>query len=448
MPASPFFQIRPLLRPLPGLVLLAPVLLVAACGDLLGTDKERGPFTLAGLSFPDGAVGAPVLGPFTLFFSRSLDGSTVAQGVSFRAHGRPLNFYFELGGNSLRIIPTDPLDFGTLHEVVVTPSLLSLDGEAMGGSARVTFTTEGLPLPSPSADSLLHHIEALAHDSMEGRGSGSDHELRAAHYLQERFQSYGLVAPPQGMIQPFEATSRRGDTLLASRNVLALLPGSGILAGEWVVVGAHYDHIGYRDLADGSQGPNNGADDNASGTAMVLELARAFQGWVGEGGDVGRHRRSVVFAAWGAEEEGLLGSCHYVGEAPAVPLSNTRALLNFDMVGRLRAEGLVVSGAETSGSWPPAVHNANAAGVTVTHPTASGASGTDHACFWQAAIPWLGFYTRTHSEYHTPADDVELINVPGMVDIGELALRVLTRATAMPQAPAFQGPIPDLQGGE
>jgi hypothetical protein len=296
----------------------------------------------------------------------------------------------------------------------------------------------------PSGDSLILHVGALAHDSMRGRASGSVDELRAAEYLRERLLAYGLQAPAGGMIQDFDAVSRRGDTLLSSRNVLGVLPGSGRLGGQWVVVGAHYDHIGYRGLPDESQGPNNGADDNASGTAMVLEMARVFSGVTQRGGKAPGPRRSILFAFWGAEEEGLLGSCHYVSEEPRVPLGRTGALMNFDMVGRLRGDTLVVSGGETSPAWHALVLEANTPGLTILRPQNSSPRNTDHACFWQVGIPWIGFFTRLHPEYHTPFDDVELINFPGMMRIGELAMRILAEVAVMPRAPVFTGPIPKM----
>jgi len=169
-----------------------------------------------------------------------------------------------------------------------------------------------------------------------------------------------------------------------------------------------------------------------------------LRSWIDRGGMAGTDRRSVLFIEFGAEEEGLLGSCHYVFEAPAVPLSMTRAMLNFDMVGRLRDDVLVVSGQETSSGWAALVENANQPGLVLVAPAHSSASGTDHACFWQAAVPWLGFFTGLHDEYHTPLDDVALIDFPGLVRIGELGLRILARVMVMQQAPTFVGPTPDL----
>jgi len=335
---------------------------------------------------------------------------------------------------------------GAAESSVTATLLLTVALAGCGDLLGTKAEEESFRLASltPHPDSLLHHVGALAHDSMRGRASGSVDELRAAEYLRGRLLAYGLEPPAGGMIQDFTGVSRRGDTLLSSRNVLAALPGAGRLGRQWIVVGAHYDHIGYRDLPDESRGPNNGADDNASGTALVLEMARVFAAAVGEGGNAPIPRRSILFAFWGAEEEGLLGSCHYVFEGPKVPLSRTEALMNFDMVGRLRGDTLVVSGGETSPAWIPLVLDANTPGLSLLRPEASSPRGTDHACFWQAGIPWVGFFTRYHDQYHKPEDDVGLIDLPGMVRIGELAMRILARLVEMPRAPGFAGPIPNL----
>ncbi len=426
-------------------VLLGALLAATACTDIFGSRADDGPLLVEATWPPPGTSSASVLAAFTIRFTVSVDPSSLAPGVRIEAGGRNVVTNLSLSDEqTLVVTPSDPLDFGTEYRVVVTPALTSRAGVAMQRTTSWTLTTRGLPPPVPSPEILHRHVEALAHDSMSGRASGSADELRAARYLAEQFRAYGLTAPGGGMIQPFEAMSRRGDTLLASRNVLAEVRGSGALADEWLVVGAHYDHIGFRGVPDGSAGPNNGADDNASGTVLVLEMARILRSWLDQGGMAGTDRRSVLFVGFGAEEEGLLGSCHYVFEAPAVPLGLTRAMLNFDMVGRLRDNVLMVSGQETASEWAALVENANAPGLTLTGPEHSSPTGTDHACFWQAGVPWLGFFTGYHDEYHTPLDDVALIAFPGLERIGELGLRVLTRLMVMSRAPVLVGPIPSL----
>ncbi len=427
----------------PGGLAVALALVLVGCSDVLGTWGGEGPLELASVSLPPGSGGAGALGPFTLRFSRSVDAASLPSGISLQLQGRPLAVRYTVhSGSTVRVTPTDPLDFGTSHELVLTQALISRAGEPLDEAVSVAFKTEGSPLPAVSGDSLIRHAEALAHDSMRGRASGTTDELKAAQYLRDRFVVYGLQAPPGGMLQGFSAPSRRGGATIHSRNVLGVLPGSGSLIDQWVVVGGHYDHIGFRGLPDESAGPNNGADDNASGTAVLLEMARVFRRYVQEGG-TGRHpRRSVLFAAWGAEEEGLLGSCHYVFVDPAAPVGRTRALVNFDMVGRLRDDVLVVSGGETSKAWAALLPNSNSLGLNLIRPATSAPSGTDHACFWQASVPWAGFFTLTHPQYHSPADDVNLLNVPGMARIGDVGLRVLTRLVVMPDAPVFVGPAP------
>ena len=138
--------------------------------------------------------------------------------------------------------------------------------------------------------------------------------------------------------------------------------------------------------------------------------------------------RSVLFAAFGAEEEGLLGSCSYVHGIPAVPLAKTRAMMNFDMVGRLRDNTVYISGGETSWVWNPLVTNSNEPALSLAISESSCTGCTDHVCFWQAGIPFVGFFTGLHDEYHRPGDDVELIDFSGLSRIGALALRVLEPA--------------------
>ena len=149
-----------------------------------------------------------------------------------------------------------------------------------------------------------------------------------------------------------------------------------------------------------------------------------------------------MFAAFGAEEQGLLGSCAYVYGVPAVPLVQTRAMMNFDMVGRLRDNTVYISGGETSWVWNRLVNNSNEPELNLVIPNSSCTGCTDHVCFWQAGVPFVGFFTGLHDEYHGPEDDVGLIDFPGMGRIGELALRILSRVMVMPEAPPLVGPYP------
>ncbi len=435
----------PVRKPSPGALLVVSLLpCLGGCGDLLGSGGPGGPLTLTGMEPLAGEVGVSVLDSVRLDFSRPLDPSQLGAAMDLWDGDRRIRVSVQPANRNrvLVLIPSDPLDFGTVYRVEPSGALTFRTGAALPQAGPLEFTTEGRPPPVPDSDSLLVHLEALAHDSMRGRNSGSVDEMKAAEYLKALFMAYGLQEAPGGAIQAFEAYSRRLDSILTSQNVLAVVEGSGALAQDWVVVGAHYDHIGFRNLGSEEDGPNNGADDNGSGTVLLLEMARVFKAYAETGGMEARDRRSVLFAAFGAEEQGLLGSCAYVHESPAVPLARTRAMMNFDMVGRLRDNTLFVSGGETSYSWTPLVLNSNHSELTLAISDSSCTGCTDHACFWQAGIPFVGLFTGLHDEYHGPGDDVNLINLSGMVRIGNLAMRILSRLTVMPEGPRFQQAYP------
>ncbi len=208
-------------------------------------------------------------------------------------------------------------------------------------------------------------------------------------------------------------------------NVLAKIPGTD-LADELVVFGAHYDHIGADDgTGDCSASTDgegvrdticNGADDNASGTAMLLEIARAWT----EHGE--RPRRTLIFAHFAGEELGLLGS-EALAEVAPFDMKKVKAMINLDMVGRLGPRGLAVGGLGSSDAWMPLLDEIGAKGMSVLY-EASVATRSDHASFYRKAIPVLFFFTGTHSDYHRPTDHAEKINVEGMQSIGELVADV------------------------
>jgi hypothetical protein len=411
---------------------------VAGCADFLGFDGDAR-YSLESSVPEPGATSVSVLSPISLRFSAPVAVSTVHETITLRRGESLISGGLSLSDDQTVVFtPDDPLDFGTDFQVAVSETLLSRSGVPLPAPETWSFRTEGLPPPTPNQDSLEAHLRILAHDSMAGRGSGTVAEMRAAEYLRDRFIDYGLQPAPGGALQPFETINPRTSSVLNSQNVLAVVEGAGELAEEWVVVGAHYDHLGIRAPNGGIPTVYNGADDNGSGTVTILEMARLLQKYVDDDGMASKPRRSVLFAAFGAEEVGLLGSCYYVHEDPAVPLSMTKAMLNFDMVGRLRENTVYLSGFETSAAWSVLAINSNAPSLLLS-PRQSCTGCTDHACFWQVGIPFMGFFTGTHAEYHRPGDDVETINFQGLGSIGELALRSLVRLLVMPQSPPFSG---------
>jgi membrane-associated protease RseP (regulator of RpoE activity) len=204
-------------------------------------------------------------------------------------------------------------------------------------------------------------------------------------------------------------------------NVVGILPGADpTLADEAVVVGAHFDHLG---SVGGVVHP--GADDNASGTALVLGLARAFATAGGAG-------RTLVFALFDAEEIGLIGSRHYVSR-PALPLARTVAMVNFDMVGRMHDRPLGVRGGDSGTPLRAMVADvARKEGVAVdVHGSPHGAS--DHSRFYDAGVPVLFFTTGVHGDYHKPTDTADRIDAAGMARVAALAVRVVERLASEPR---------------
>jgi hypothetical protein len=227
-------------------------------------------------------------------------------------------------------------------------------------------------------------------------------------------------------------------------NVLGLLPGTDPrLRDEAIVIGAHYDHLGRG--GEGSLAPDQtgaihpGADDNASGTAVVMALARGLAA-------VGGLPRSVVFAAFTGEEMGLLGSSEYV-RRPPVPLDRTVLMLNLDMVGRLRDGKLHVSGVDSATELRAIVERA-ARGLGIA-PELRGDphAPSDHTSFYAAGRPVLFFFTGAHGDYHRPSDTWDKIDAGGLAVVTELAARVVTAVASDPVAPVFVRLVAPPSGG-
>ncbi len=214
-------------------------------------------------------------------------------------------------------------------------------------------------------------------------------------------------------------------------NVIGVLEGEGPRAEETIVLGAHYDHLGFGGF--GSRRPNeravhNGADDNASGTAAIMELAQRFAT------RPTRPARRMVFIAFSAEERGLIGSRYYL-DHPCFPLTDTVAMFNYDMIGRLRNGEVTVSGVGTAAEFGTLLDSAGTQdGLAVKKDARVMASG-DHFGFFQRNIPALHFFTGLTEDYHTPEDDFEKINVEGVVKITDLSERFLDAVLGMSERP-------------
>ena len=215
------------------------------------------------------------------------------------------------------------------------------------------------------------------------------------------------------------------------KNVIGMLEGEGPHADEAVVIGAHYDHVGVRKGSGGKMEVYNGADDNASGTSAMIEIARMLASRDKKLG------RDVLFVAFTAEERGLLGSRHYV-EHPLVPLDNTVAMINLDMVGRLRSNVLNVHGTGTGTGFDQLLDPLGGRHELDLKKRPSGFGPSDHASFCRKNIPVLFFITGFHSDLHKPTDDVEKINVPGMRRVCQLVGEVAAELADLDERPKFQ----------
>ncbi|MFM8633238.1 MAG: M20/M25/M40 family metallo-hydrolase [Planctomycetia bacterium] len=226
-----------------------------------------------------------------------------------------------------------------------------------------------------------------------------------------------------------------------ARNVLAVLPGAGAPAAgdvpaidprETIVLGAHYDHLGYggeNSAAPGEKAIHHGADDNASGTAMLVEVARMLR-------DRGPFPRTILFVAFSGEERGLLGSAHYTSN-PVIALADTVAMVNLDMVGRLTDNKLIVHGTGTGTGLEPLVDR-----LTTDHrfdvaKESGGFGPSDHASFYAKKIPVLHVFTGSHSDYHRPSDTSEKIDYEGMVRITRLVADAVAELASVSPRPEY-----------
>jgi hypothetical protein len=217
------------------------------------------------------------------------------------------------------------------------------------------------------------------------------------------------------------------------KNVVGVLEGEGPLADETIVVGAHYDHLGFGgsgSLAPWTHEIHNGADDNASGTATLLDVARRLAS------GPNKPRRRIVFIAFTGEERGLWGSARYTRE-PRFPLEKTIAMFNLDMVGRLTDDKLMVYGTGTAKEFDSLIERqAQEHGFKLTKDP-SGYGPSDHDRFYAKKIPVLHLFTGTHSDYHRPSDDAEKLNITGMRRVAEILVDLVQATDASEQRPTY-----------
>jgi hypothetical protein len=278
-------------------------------------------------------------------------------------------------------------------------------------------------------------VRYLADDALQGRLAGSAGERCAGDYVAAEFARLKLRpagengtffqdVPLASVLNPHAA----GGT---GRNVLAALDGADpVLRREWLIIGAHYDHLGQggtaNSLAPGERAIHNGADDNASGTSAVLRAAEILSRGP-------RTKRSVLFVAFTGEESGLLGSAHFTAH-PTLAGEKITAMINLDMVGRLGTGTLIVYGVDTAEEWRTLVEPAAARARVPMALRGEGFGPSDHTSFYLKDIPVLHFFTNTHTDYHKPGDDWSKIDGPGLEKVSVMVSDVAAAVANRPQA--------------
>ena len=304
--------------------------------------------------------------------------------------------------------------------------------------------------PAFDTERMRSDVEWLAAPAREGRGAGSRGLDAAANYIAERFERLDLSPLTPGArgddryFQPFNITGENGEPLPA-RNVIGVVPGAKeALNGQALIVSAHYDHLGFGwpDARVGAKGQlHPGADDNASGVAVMLELARLMAD--------ARPERSVIFAAFAGEEAGLLGARHYVraAQAPGAPfaLAGHIANLNIDTVGRLADGKVTIFGTGSAREWPFIFMGASAVTGIPTQAVAQEINASDHTAFVEAGVPAVQLFASLASDYHRPSDTADKIDYAGLGKVAAILKEAADYLAARTEPLNFSGSVAAAQ---
>jgi len=276
------------------------------------------------------------------------------------------------------------------------------------------------------------HIKVLADDAMQGRLTGSAGEKMAMEYIEKQFKKLNLT--PKGESStfaqsfPFKGGMHGTDTEGIAHNVVAYIDNQ---ATNTIIIGAHFDHLGLGENGSSLDANpigkiHNGADDNASGVAGVLELARYFST------NKVKEKSNFLFICFSGEELGLFGSKHFT-EHPPLELSTVNYMINMDMIGRLNptTKSISVSGSGTSPVWEPLLKSIGSKLSIKTD--SAGVGPSDHTSFYLKDIPVLHFFTGSHSDYHKPSDDWDKINYAGEKEVLELIIAVIEKLDNEPK---------------
>ena len=291
------------------------------------------------------------------------------------------------------------------------------------------ISAAGGPVPADKQIPVVSISRQLADQLLRQSAGQSLDDAEAQINDTLRPNSFSLTATSCTLKSQLEPTSAK------SSNVIGVIKGKGPLANDSVVIGAHYDHVGmggFGSLAPGTVAIHNGADDNASGVASMLAAGRILKRNLDK---LPSHRRIVLIGFTG-EERGLVGSKHYV-ENPVFPLGTTAAMINLDMVGRLRDNELTVYGTGSGEGIDEMLEVANKTQAFDLFKIPSGFGPSDHQSFYKGGVPVLFFFTGLHNDYHRPSDDLDKLNYDGMLRITDIVADVAHRLAVQPQRPVY-----------
>ena len=299
-------------------------------------------------------------------------------------------------------------------------SPLSADLTKQGEQSATVELPKREPLaklaPLFSAERMIDYVKYLASDELEGRGLGSVGIDKAADFIVEKFKAAGLQpgGDEQSYFQTWNDVIDENGNKGPIKNIIGVLPGKKKeFAGESVVVCAHYDHLGFGwpDVRKGNKGKiHNGADDNASGVAVMLELANLL-------GNNFKPDRTIIFVALTAEENGLIGSKYYVKNMKQFPVEKVIGVLNLDTVGRLGENKLLVLNSNSAREWKFIFMGIGYVTGVDAEMVTQDLDASDQLSFIEAGVPGVQFFSGPNTDYHRPSDTVEKIDGAGMVKV-------------------------------
>lgn len=294
--------------------------------------------------------------------------------------------------------------------------------------------------PVFSAKRMMEHVELLASDEMKGRGIDQPEIETAANYIADKFKEYGLQSGGDGKsyFQNFEHEfADKGKLKL--KNVIGIIPGTNPDYSEAVVISAHYDHLGlgWPDVRKGNEYKiHNGADDNASGVAVMLELAKVL-------GKSLKPARTIIFVAFTAEEAGLIGSKYFVKNYGDSPTDKLLVNLNLDTVGRLFGKKIMILNGNTAREWKFIFMGTEYTTGVGTEIITQELDASDQVAFIEKGIPAVQFFSGPHSDYHRPTDTIDKIDSDGLVKVATVVKETLVYLSEREEPMAFTGKTKD-----